>query len=196
MFRPLGLQLNETKTGIVCLTLGKQGLDFLGFHLHKVESWKWKGRFYLQRWPSRKTMASIRDKIKAATDRANVGKSLATVVKELNPIISGWGNQYRHGNSARKFAIIDSYVHERLASHDGPAHDQLRALVLALVDLVDKPAGEVAALKAEAGKHSGNSSKAPSGDTAAQRQAAKARRQEWVNKGKAKRPRGKQPGAP
>ncbi len=115
MLRPLGLQLNEAKTGIVCLTQGKQGLDFLGFHLHKVESWKWKGRFYLQRWPSQKTMASIRGKIKAATDRANVGKALATVVKELNPIISGWGNQYRYGNSSRKFAIIDSYVHQRLA---------------------------------------------------------------------------------
>ena len=25
------------------------------------------------------------------------------------------GNQYRYGNSSRKFAIIDSYVHERLA---------------------------------------------------------------------------------
>jgi len=115
MFRPLGLQLNEAKTGIVCLTLGRQGLDFLGFHLHKVQSWKYKGRYYLQRWPSKKTMASIRGKIKAATDRANVGKSLATVVRELNPIISGWGNQYRYGNSSRKFAIIDSYVHERLA---------------------------------------------------------------------------------
>jgi transposase len=91
---------------------------------------------------------------------------------------------------------LDALVTQVLARYDSPEHDQLRALVLALVDLVDKLAGEVAALKAEAGKHSGNSSKAPSGDTAAQRQAAKARRQEWVNKGKAKRPRGKQPGAP
>jgi len=54
----------------------------------------------------------------------------------------------------------------------------------------------VAELKAAAGRHSGNSSKAPSGDTLAQRQAQKARRQEWMNKGKPKRPKGKQPGAP
>ena len=115
MLRPLGLELHPDKTKVICLTRGRQGLDFLGFHLHKVQSWKYKGRYYLQRWPSKKTMASIRGKIKAATDRANVGKSLATVVRELNPIISGWGNQYRYGNSSRKFAIIDSYVHERLA---------------------------------------------------------------------------------
>lgn len=115
MLRPLGLRLNEAKTGIVCLTRGKQGLDFLGFHLHKVASWKWKGRFYLQRWPSQKAMASIRGKIKAATDRVNVGKSLETVVKDLNRTLKGWGNHFRYGNSARKFAIVDSYVHQRLA---------------------------------------------------------------------------------
>jgi hypothetical protein len=27
----------------------------------------------------------------------------------------GWGGYFRHGNSARKFAVIDSYAHERLA---------------------------------------------------------------------------------
>jgi group II intron reverse transcriptase/maturase len=115
MLRPLGLELHPDKTKVVCLTRGKQGLDFLGFHLHKVESWRWKGRFYLQRWPSQKAMASIRGKIKAATDRANVGKMLETVVKDLNRTLAAWGNHFRHGNSARKFITIDSYVHERLA---------------------------------------------------------------------------------
>lgn len=91
---------------------------------------------------------------------------------------------------------LDALVDKVLSRYDGPEHDELRALVVALVDLVDKLAGEVAALKAEGGKHSGNSSRPPSGDTAAQRQAAKARRQEWVNKGKPKRSKGKQPGAP
>jgi group II intron maturase len=36
-------------------------------------------------------------------------------VDRLNPVLRGWGNYFRHGNSARKFAQIDSYVHERLA---------------------------------------------------------------------------------
>jgi hypothetical protein len=39
---------------IVCLTRGAEGFDFLGFHHHKVESWKRRGRFYLQHWPSAK----------------------------------------------------------------------------------------------------------------------------------------------
>src|SRR6266849_7454615 len=33
MLRPLGLQLNEAKTGIVCLTPSKPGPAFLSFHL-------------------------------------------------------------------------------------------------------------------------------------------------------------------
>ena len=33
----------------------------------------------------------------------------------LNRVLRGWGAYFRHGNSARKFADIDSYVHERLA---------------------------------------------------------------------------------
>jgi RNA-directed DNA polymerase len=36
----LGLHLHPDKTRIVCLTRGRQGFDFLGFHHHKVESWR------------------------------------------------------------------------------------------------------------------------------------------------------------
>ncbi len=37
---PLGLQLHPDKTRVVCLIHGQQGFDFLGFHHHKVESWR------------------------------------------------------------------------------------------------------------------------------------------------------------
>ena len=60
-------------------------------------------------------MASIRGKIKAATDRTTVGKSLEIVVEDLNRTLAAWGNHFRYGNSARKFSAIDSYVHQRLA---------------------------------------------------------------------------------
>lgn len=112
---PLGLQLNPDKTRIADLTKGKEGFDFLGFHLHKMESWKWKGHWYLQRWPSARAMSNIRAKIRAGTDRRRVGLEMATVVQYLNPVLRGWGAYFRHGNSARKFHQVDSYVHERLA---------------------------------------------------------------------------------
>jgi len=111
----LGLQLNPDKTRIVRLTKGEQGFDFLGFHHRKVEAWRWPGRFYMQRWPSKRAMASIKDKARQATDRRFVGYSLETAVQRLNPVLRGWGNYFRVGNSARKFSTVDSYVHMRLA---------------------------------------------------------------------------------
>ena len=111
----VGLQLSLEKTRTVELTGSKEGFDFLGFHLRKVESWKWRGRWYLQRWPSARAMKSIRARIRALTDRRYAGLPLETVVKRLNLVLRGWGNYFRVGNAARKFHHIDSYVHERLA---------------------------------------------------------------------------------
>jgi RNA-directed DNA polymerase len=115
MLDELGLRLSPEKTRIVELTRGKEGFDFLGFHMHKVESWKWRGKFYLQRWPSTRAMNSIRAKIRALTDRRYAGLDLEVIVERLNPMIRGWGNYFRTGNSARKFHQIDAYLHERLA---------------------------------------------------------------------------------
>ncbi|MGH3848415.1 MAG: group II intron reverse transcriptase/maturase [Pseudonocardiaceae bacterium] len=112
---PLGLQLNPDKTRIACLTAGTEGFDFLGFHHHKVESWKKRGRWYLQRWPSKRAMASVRAKIRAATDRRFAGVPLEVVAANLNRVLRGWTAYFRYGNSSRKFRTIDSYLHERFA---------------------------------------------------------------------------------
>jgi group II intron reverse transcriptase/maturase len=115
MLARLGLRLSPEKTRIIELTRGKEGFDFLGFHLHKVESWKWRGKWYLQRWPSTRAMNRIRARIRELTDRRYTGLPIDAAVDRLNPVLRGWGNYFRHGNSAKKFAQIDSYVHERLA---------------------------------------------------------------------------------
>jgi group II intron reverse transcriptase/maturase len=118
----LGLELHPDKTRIAQLTRGKQGVDFLGFHLRKVESWRWPGHYYLQRWPSDRAMAAIRAKIREATDRRYVGLSVDTVVTNLNRVLRGWSAYFRYGNSGRKFTVIDSYVHERLAIFASTKH--------------------------------------------------------------------------
>jgi group II intron reverse transcriptase/maturase len=111
----LGLRLHPEKTRIAQLHHGTDGFDFLGFHHRMVESWKYKGRWYLQKWPSQRAMASIRAKIRERTTRSRAHVSLDYVIADLNPVLRGWGAYFRHGNSARKFTAIDSYVHERLA---------------------------------------------------------------------------------
>jgi RNA-directed DNA polymerase len=111
----LGLRLHPGKTRIACLTRGAEGFDFLGFHHRVKESWKWRGRWYLQKWPSRRAMASIRAKIRNGTARRYAHLPLNYVVSNLNSVLRGWGAYFRYGNSAAKFDAIDSYVSQRLA---------------------------------------------------------------------------------
>lgn len=112
----LGLVLHPDKTRIVCLDRGGEGFDFLGFHHRMAESTKYRGRYYLQKWPSQRAMASIRAKVRERTDRRLASMALEDVVAGLNLVLRGWGNYFRHGNSGRKFVAIDSYVHERLTT--------------------------------------------------------------------------------
>ncbi len=111
----LGLQLQPEKTKIAHLARGAEGFDFLGFHHRMRESRKWRGRWYLQKWPSRRAMASIRGKIRDRTDRRYAGQPLEYTVEKVNHVVRGWGNYFRYGNSSEKFSQIDSYVNERLA---------------------------------------------------------------------------------
>jgi group II intron reverse transcriptase/maturase len=118
----VGLELHPDKTRIVCLIRGQQGFDFLGFHHHKVESWRWRGHYYLNRWPSNRAMNAIRSKIRGATGRDKMSASVDSVVVTLNLMLRGWGAYFRNGTSSRKFTIIDSYVQERLAIFDSAKH--------------------------------------------------------------------------
>jgi group II intron reverse transcriptase/maturase len=111
----LGLRLHPEKTGVVHLARGAEGFTFLGFHHRMRESWKRRGRWYLQKWPSPRAMASVRGKIRERTDRRLARLPLEWAIENLNPVLRGWGRYFRYGNSAAKFAAIDSYVNERLA---------------------------------------------------------------------------------
>jgi group II intron reverse transcriptase/maturase len=110
----LELTLHPQKTKVVCLKEGREGFDFLGFHFRKVLSWRYR-KYYLQRWPSRKAMKALREKIRAIVGgRKRTDRSLGKVIGELNPVLRGWGNYFGVGNSTRKFQQMDSYVRERL----------------------------------------------------------------------------------
>lgn len=120
----LGLNLHPSKTRLVNLKEGKEGLDFLGFHHRKVKSW-WYRRHYLQRCPGHKAMKAIREKVRAiAGARQRLDRSLKDVINELNPVLRGWGNYFRVGNSSRHFGLIDMYVLERLCLFLSKKHDK------------------------------------------------------------------------
>lgn len=117
----LKLQLHPEKTKRVDLTEGREGFDFLGCHLHKRVSGRLleRGvrRYYLQRWPSQRSMGRVRQRVKQLTGRDRNGvKDVEVIIRDLNPVLRGWGGYFRTGNAAKKFNEVDEYVAERLRS--------------------------------------------------------------------------------
>ena len=114
MLEYLGLELNEEKTKVVYMEYGKEGFDFLGFH-HRIVKLRKHMRYCIQKWPSHKSMSNIRSEVREfLKPGAKLCWHIDDIVKELNPLLRGWMNYFRFGNSARKFSQIDDYVHERL----------------------------------------------------------------------------------
>ena len=116
----LGLTLHPTKTKRVDLSRGRQEFDFLGHTLRKRMSgklWEQKRKrlYFLQREPSVRSMKRVRARVKEFTDRRwNGAKDVRVLIRNLNPVLRGWGNYFRTGNAARRFNALDSYVWWRL----------------------------------------------------------------------------------
>ncbi len=112
----LKLTLHPIKTQVVFVGDGRQGFDFLGFHCRKVESWKYRGKRYLQRWPSQRAMQRVRTRVKAITaPRHRLPEPIEPIVNEVNHALRHWAAYFRVGNSTRKFHDVDRYVRDRLA---------------------------------------------------------------------------------
>ena len=111
----LGLTLHPEKTRVVFVGDGTQGVDFLGFHHRKVESWRYRGKRYLHQWPSRRAMQRVRERVKALTaPRHRLPEPVSGIVAEVNRLVRGWGAYFRVGKAAHHFSQVDNYVRERL----------------------------------------------------------------------------------
>ena len=120
IFERLRLDLHPEKTRKVDLSNGKEGFDFLGCHHHMRVSnplllRTGKVRWYLQRWPSARSMKRVRQRVKELTDSKRGGaKDVGVLIDDLNPVLRGWGNYHRTGNASQKFQSVDWYVNGRL----------------------------------------------------------------------------------
>ena len=116
----LGLELHPEKTRRVDLSRGEHGFDFLGCHLRKRMSgpiWEKERRrvYFLQREPSARSLKRVRQRVKELTGPNRNGvKDVRVIVRDLNPVLRGWGNYFRTGNAAKRFNQVDSYVWRRL----------------------------------------------------------------------------------
>jgi group II intron reverse transcriptase/maturase len=121
IFERLKLELHPEKTRRVELTEGRAGFDFLGCHLHKRMSGRLyeqtgRRRYYLQRWPSARSMKRVRTKIRDLTDRRWAGEDVRAVIARLNPVLRGWGSYFRTGNASACFNSLDTHLWQRLCA--------------------------------------------------------------------------------
>ena len=105
LIKSMKLELAPEKTGI---TEYKRGFDFLGYRFQKSYGKKY-------RRPTKKALKAFKDKIRHKTRRQQP-KNVAMVVKEVTPIIRGWGNYFRYGNNKMRFKELDSWIRMRLRS--------------------------------------------------------------------------------
>lgn len=104
----LGLELNEEKTRVV---EAREGFDFLGMRFRYKRGRSGKMNCY--KWPRPQAVSRIKEKVRRAIGRRG-NWNLTEAIRRVNPVLRGWGNYFRYGNSSEQFDKVDRYVWWRL----------------------------------------------------------------------------------
>lgn len=104
------LELSPEKTRIVKVT---DGFDFLGFTVIRRKNAQSRKGSATHTLPSRKSIKTFKEKV-AAIVRKNRQRSPDLLLKELNPLITGWAHYYRCGVSQATFGHLETYIYLKL----------------------------------------------------------------------------------
>jgi len=111
------LTINRTKTRVVNLNEPAATLDFLGFTFRYDRDRLGRDHRYLNVFPSKKSLARLRDRVREMTGPRQCWKPAPQVIGELNHYLRGWGNYFRHGYPAKAFHHVHRFVQKRLKRH-------------------------------------------------------------------------------
>ena len=107
---PMGLRLSADKTR---LTHIEEGFEFLGWRIQRRKKKGTRGTTRVYTYPSKKSLASIIDRIRILT-RRTAHRTLADLLRRLNPAIRGWCAYFQHGVSKRTFCYVDNFAFRRI----------------------------------------------------------------------------------
>ena len=113
----LGLKINRQKTRIIHMRSTGERLDLLGFSYRYDRDRLGRKHRYLNLFPSEKSLARARERIRYLT-RSRFGfVPIPDLVKRLNLFLIGWAGYFRLGYPRHAFRRINHFVRERLYRH-------------------------------------------------------------------------------
>ena len=111
------LEVNRDKTRVVDLKEPGASVDFLGYTFRYDDDIYGHNRKYLNVFPSRKSLANERDRLRELTSRTMCFKPIPTMIEELNGHLRGWSNYFSFGYPAQAYRSINHFVRARLSCH-------------------------------------------------------------------------------
>ena len=96
-----GLELHPDKTHVGDCRVPGEGFEFLGYRFEAG-----------MRLVRKKSMDRLKEKIREKT-RRTVGKSLFQVIADLNPMLRGWVEYFKHAHH-NTFSTLDGWIRRRL----------------------------------------------------------------------------------
>jgi RNA-directed DNA polymerase len=103
-----GLRLSEEKTHITHIS---EGFDFLGQHIRKYHAGKDREKLLIT--PAKKNVKAFITEIRNVI-RALKSVTQETLIRLLNPKITGWANYHRHVVASKTFTAVDSQIWQAL----------------------------------------------------------------------------------
>jgi RNA-directed DNA polymerase len=97
----IGLAVAEAKSGVVSVV---EGFEFLGFQFQRKVI-----------RPRPEALGRFKDRVRVLTRRA-APVSLDQMVRDLNPLLRGWGRYYARGDVTVLFGRLDAWIRMRLRS--------------------------------------------------------------------------------
>jgi RNA-directed DNA polymerase len=107
---PAGLRLSADKSRVCHID---EGFNFLGF---RIQRRRWKGqpgKRAVYTYPSREALTSVMRTVRQLTRRRQ-HRTLADLLRTINPVLRGWCSYFRHGASKRTFDYLDHFAWWRI----------------------------------------------------------------------------------
>jgi len=115
----MDLEINREKTRVVNLKEEGESVDFLGYTFRYDRDLRGRGHRYLNVFPSKKSVARERERLRKMTGTRYCFKPVPLLVKELNRQLCGWSNYFNFGYSRDALREINSFVRSRMTVHLG-----------------------------------------------------------------------------